>query len=449
MTEDTTPHGLHRRSLLLGGAGLGAGLVTSADLIDVPAAAAGTRTRIHFQGAFKNPNTPDWHYLPFRVPRGVRAIEVRYDFKPHDTGVGFSTNVVDIGIFDPSGKGLGNADGFRGWSGGARRHFRITHRWATPGYLAGPDHPRPLARHPRPVPDHRARYAVARHGHPGARQGRPSRRSSPTTRRSPYPAPAPGWYRGDLHTHSVHSDGQWTPAQLVGAGPGQRPGLPRHLRPQHQRRHPGLRPRRPRRLPGGQRRGGDDPQRPLAGDRYDARHLGRLALPRRGPPAGRGSPTSPAAAAASRSRPTRSCRSPGTRWDFGTTWTEVDAVEVWNGPWSFFNQLTLNAWQQQLVAGGYTPAVGNSDSHHDGQVVGLPADGLPSRHLVERGDRGRSPGRPLLDRGVVGGRPDLQRHRRRCDHHRRRAGRHRDPGRRRAAGLHVSPRPACPAPSPS
>src|SRR5215218_1502788 len=112
MTEDATPHGLHRRSLLLGGAGLGARIVTTAGLVDVPAAAAGTKTRIRFHGAFTDPKTPDWHYLPFRVPRGVRAIEVRYDFTPHDTGLGFSTNVVDLGIFDPSGKGLGNAEGF-------------------------------------------------------------------------------------------------------------------------------------------------------------------------------------------------------------------------------------------------------------------------------------------------------------------------------------------------
>src|SRR6476469_7832339 len=103
MTEDATPHGLHRRSLLRGGAGLGAGIVTSAGLVDVPAAAAGTKTRIHFQGRFTDPDTPDWHYLPFRAPRGVRAIEVRYDFTPYGTGLGFSTNVVDLGIFATSG----------------------------------------------------------------------------------------------------------------------------------------------------------------------------------------------------------------------------------------------------------------------------------------------------------------------------------------------------------
>ena len=111
--------------------------MTRSPVLDFAEAAPGTRTRKHFHGRFRSPRTPDWHYLPFTMPRGVRALEVRYDFHPHDTGLGFSTNVVDLGIFDPSGRGLGNDEGFRGWSGGARRHVRITRHWATPGYLAG------------------------------------------------------------------------------------------------------------------------------------------------------------------------------------------------------------------------------------------------------------------------------------------------------------------------
>ena len=30
----------------------------------------------------------------------------------------------------------------------------------------------------------------------------------------------------------------------------------------------------------------------------------------------------------------------GTRWDFGASYAGMDAVEVWNGPWSGFNQTT-------------------------------------------------------------------------------------------------------------
>src|SRR5262245_17233200 len=111
----------HRRSLLKGGV-LGAGIVAAGTAFDVAEAAPGRTTRRHWSGHFRDPDTPDWHYLPFTMPHGVRSLEVSYDFHPQDTGFGFSTNVVDIGIFDSSGKGLGNADGFRGWSGGARRH---------------------------------------------------------------------------------------------------------------------------------------------------------------------------------------------------------------------------------------------------------------------------------------------------------------------------------------
>jgi hypothetical protein len=370
MTDDDSPQGLHRRSLLLGGAGLGAGLVTSADLIDVPAAAAGTTTRIQFQGAFRKPSTPDWHYLPFRVPRGVRAIDVRYDFRPHDTGLGFSTNVVDIGIFDPSGKGLGNADGFRGWSGGARRHFRLSREWATSGYLAGPITPGrwhvilgPFLINPPGTPWHVT--VTLEHGPPAepAFQAHHAPVAVPGT--------GPGWYRGDLHTHSVHSDGHWTPAQLV-----------------HQARAHGLdflgtsdhNTNAATRVFG---RVVPDGFLVVSGEEVTTRNGHWLAT---GTTPGTWVDWRYRAADHKLARFTNLTRSrggvaiaahpfvpvAGTRWDFGTSWSDVDAVEVWNGPWSLFNQLTLDAWQQQLVDGGYTPAVGNSDSHHAGQVVGLP-----------------------------------------------------------------------------
>ena len=370
MTEDTTARGPQRRSLLLGGAGLGAGLVTGSALIDVPAAAAGTTTRVRFHGTFKNPATPDWHYLPFRVPRGVRAIDVRYDFQPHDTGLGFSTNVVDIGIFDPSGRGLGNAQGFRGWSGGARRHFRLSHHWATPGYLAGPITPGrwhvilgPFLITPPGTPWHVT--VTLEHGPP----------TQPAFVPHPAPVAVPGtgagWYRGDLHTHSIHSDGQWTPGQLVAQARAN--GLD-FLGTSDHNTHTATRvfgrvvpddflvvsgeevtTRNGHWLATGTTPGTWVDWRYRAADHRLAhftdltRGVGGMAIAAH--------PFVPVA---------------GTRWDFGTAWSEVDAVEVWNGPWSIFNQLTVNAWQQQLASGGYTPAVGNSDSHHQGQVVGLP-----------------------------------------------------------------------------
>ena len=185
------------------------------------------------------------------------------------------------------------------------------------------------------------------------------------------PGTGPGWYRGDLHTHSVHSDGHWTPAQLVAQA--QANGLD-FLGTSDHNTNAATRvfgrvvpddflvvsgeevtTRNGHWLATGTTPGTWVDWRYRAADQKLApftdltRSLGGVAIAAH--------PFVPVA---------------GTRWDFGASWSDVDAVEVWNGPWSFFNQLTLNAWQQQLVAGGYTPAVGNSDSHHDGQVVGLP-----------------------------------------------------------------------------
>jgi predicted metal-dependent phosphoesterase TrpH len=370
MADDPTPHALHRRSLLLGGAGLGAGLITSAGLIDFPAAAAGTTTTRHFHGTFDDPNTPDWHYLPFTMPRGVRELRVHYDFQPHDTGLGFSTNVVDTGVFDPSGKGLGNAAGFRGWSGGARRHFRINRHYATPGYLAGPLTAGrwhvilgPFLIVPPGTP-WRVRVTML-HGDPIE----PAFQAvhAPVA----VPATGPGWYRGDLHLHSIYSDGQWTPAELVEQA--QANGLDFMGTSDHNTnaatRVFG------RYVPDGflvisgeevtTRNGhwlatGTTPGTWIDWRyRRQDRQLGRFTdLTRNlGGVAIAAHPFVPVA---------------GTRWDFRPSWHHMDAVEVWNGPWSGFNQKSVDAWHAKLVRGHFTPGVGNSDSHHSGQVVGLP-----------------------------------------------------------------------------
>lgn len=52
-----------------------------------------------------------------------------------------AVNVLEIGVFDPSGWGQGDAAGFRGWSGGARDSFTISASDATPGYIPGPIEP--------------------------------------------------------------------------------------------------------------------------------------------------------------------------------------------------------------------------------------------------------------------------------------------------------------------
>lgn len=91
------------------------------------------------------------------------------------------------------------------------------------------------------------------------------------------------------------------------------------------------------------------------------------------------------------------CPFVGCRWKFG--FDQVDVVEVWNGPWTLDDEVSVEAWDATLVASagrrsGWVPAMGNSDAHNPGQVVALPQTVV----RAERLDRG-----PLLE-GIQSGR---------------------------------------------
>lgn len=358
------PRRATRRTLLLSGAA-----VTSyAAVAGFEEAAAGTTSSRTFTGRFTGlPGEADWHYLPFRVPRGVREIAVSYSYDKLETPVGFSANVVDIGLFDPSGTGLGNGRGFRGWSGGARSSFRVSRGSATPGYLAGPITAGTwrIALGPFAVVPPGVDYQVTvtlRHGPPGrAFADRPARRSVPGT--------GPGWYRADLHLHTDHSDGRRSQADLVGEA--RAAGLDLLGSTEHNTHSAGLTWGRhaPRDLlvvqgeevttraghwlalglPPGEwidwRYRPADDQLPRFTRRV--RELGGLAV------------------AAHPYAPT-----PGATWGFGNDWAHMDAVELWNGPWTLDDQTAVATWHALLVAGRFVPAVGSSDSHHPGQPVG-------------------------------------------------------------------------------
>src|ERR1022692_864889 len=150
-----------------------------------------------------------WQYLPFDVPPGASALRVELDYDA-------TAAVLDLGCFGPAG--------FRGWSGGARRSFVITARSATPGYLPGELEPGTwlavLGLHR--IPAAGIGYAVSAEvtSQPG--------QSVPGTRNEPVPPvadrlgrrdlPASAgmrWLAGDLHAHTVHSDGVLTVPELA------------------------------------------------------------------------------------------------------------------------------------------------------------------------------------------------------------------------------------------
>ncbi len=68
----------------------------------------------------------------------------------------------------------------------------------------------------------------------------------------------------------------------------------------------------------------------------------------------------------------------GCGWKFG--FGEADAVEVWNGPYTPDDEVTLADWDNTLVAAvrsgaadrSWLQAMGNSDAHRDPDPVGTP-----------------------------------------------------------------------------
>jgi hypothetical protein len=150
-----------------------------------------------------------WHYLPVEVPPGTCALRVELDYDR-------SSAVLDLGCAGPAG--------FRGWSGGARQSFVITAEDATPGYLPGDLEPGPwqvvIGIYRLPLDG--IEYSLTAEVASGRGQLMPERRPEPPPPLSDRPArrelparPGHRWLAGDLHTHTVHSDGAQTVPELA------------------------------------------------------------------------------------------------------------------------------------------------------------------------------------------------------------------------------------------
>ncbi|HJV43973.1 CehA/McbA family metallohydrolase, partial [Caulobacter sp.] len=125
--------------------------------------------------------------VTFAVPSGVTRLTVAFDYTGRE-----NRTVVDLGLLDPVR--------FRGWSGGNKKSFFVSTEAATPSYLPGP------------LPGGKWTLLL------GVPNARPNSRATYEARiwfqRGAAATPAilpkgtsPGWYRGDLHMHTAHSDG--------------------------------------------------------------------------------------------------------------------------------------------------------------------------------------------------------------------------------------------------
>ncbi len=327
------------------------------DLAPVTLALGETRV---VSGVFK-PGEADWVYLPIEVPEGARSLSARYTYDRPEVPAGFQGNALDLGVFDPAG--------IRGWSGGARDSFTISAAEATPGYIPGPIRAGTwrLVLGPYTVAPGGLHYEVTVSVEGGEE---PAAVFEPSYAPHAVPGRGAGWYRGDLHLHTLHSDGQWTPAELVAAA--RAAGLDFIGSSEHNTYSASLQ----------WGHHATDDLLIIDGEEVTTRtgHLLAMGLPagewidwrfraaERGALAEQVAKIRSLGGIAVANHPFAAIV--GGLWRFG--YDEVDAIEVWNGAWGPHNEIAVRAWDNQLLASSrWVPAVGNSDSHEQSEAPGL------------------------------------------------------------------------------
>ncbi|HEX4038410.1 MAG TPA: CehA/McbA family metallohydrolase [Acidobacteriaceae bacterium] len=140
------------------------------------------------QGVVRPAQKQTYFEVPFHVPAGVHRITVSFENLGKE-----QRTVLDLGIEDPFR--------FRGESGGNKDHFTLSDTDATPSYLPGG------------IPAGQWKLLIAV---PNIRAGVTSRYRAEvwfdsklddsSFSEEPLNSQA-GWYRGDLHMHTAHSDG--------------------------------------------------------------------------------------------------------------------------------------------------------------------------------------------------------------------------------------------------
>lgn len=352
---------------MLAAAGLGVALT----LTPVAFAAADTGTKTKTITGHFDPGAADFVYLPVQVPQGVAQIDVSYSYSKPSVPSGTPGNSCDIGMFDNHGVAAGGA-GFRGWSGGFRTQFSISNSEATPGYLPGPVSAGTwhVVLGPYQVAPQGMDYSITVTLTYGP-EGEPFTPQYPPTRAK---GRGRDWYRGDCHLHTVYSDGKYLPEDVAaGARAGK---LDFMVSTDHNTSS------------------SHGAWGPLAGD--DLLIItGEEVTTRNGHWVAAGTRPGQFVDWRYRSRDDvieeyqrqvhqagglciaahLYCPWIGCEWKFG--FDGMDATEVWTGPWGWDDEAAVSTWANLLTQAAdglheWLPAVGDSDSHNPGNVIGLP-----------------------------------------------------------------------------
>ncbi len=143
----------------------------------------------------------------FTVPEGATRIDIDFQYEPKRTGN--YGNLLTLSLFDPQGE---RGTGHRGQP---TQHITLSTSDATPGYIPGPLQPGEWdimvnANLINPGANVTYDFKITIGFDKLPTTAPPSYQRGTTNPRSP------GWYRGDLHAHTVHSDGSWDVDGLVG-----------------------------------------------------------------------------------------------------------------------------------------------------------------------------------------------------------------------------------------
>ncbi len=137
----------------------------------------------------------DYKYIYFILPEGYTSIEIEYDFDKEQGCI------IDIGIFDPKNT-------FRGWSGSSKTKIYIGNMSATPGYISGemPSGTWSIVLGLAKVVKFGCRYRVIVKMFKYVDMA--SNNKECTCVEKIKHRMNGGWIKGDLHTHTIHSDGK-------------------------------------------------------------------------------------------------------------------------------------------------------------------------------------------------------------------------------------------------
>ena len=291
-----------------------------------------------------------YFYMPFDVPKGVTRIDVTLSYPKSEQCI------IDLGALDPRATDYPTSQGFRGWSGGARDRFFVATDDATPGYVHGaiPSGRWKVMLGLYKIPEGGAdiRVTVEFDENPRPVAPQPERRF-PVRKRT-------GWYRGDLHCHTFHSDAAGSPELLHAAA--RQAGLDFLAVADHntitQRRyfHPHsspdlvfIRAMEITTATGHANVFGVDDWIDFRMTRPEHAHTLEHLVHERG-----------GLLSVNHDKPT-------IPWDYELP--AIDCMEVWQSHWLAWNWVSLERYQQRLASGLKISAIGGSDFHQPARLM--------------------------------------------------------------------------------